>query len=209
MIVELTAGDSDESDQNNEAAGRGFRFGNLPPELRFKIYDYIVPGGLWQGYKLDELLREIRSGEPVRSRRIGKIPPLLRTSKWILDEALDSVFKRHGQIHIRNRASVVSNFPLEIILKEYSNPCREVLWEDNIQLSRCEKLSITIEQPSSPRSAEQFLQTRRVVDRVVDWLNSCSDLRPSHVQVNLVFDQQPLWNDFAILTGPLSKLKRT
>lgn len=182
---------------------------DLPPELRFKIYAYIVPVGLLQSYWLDSVTKP---NKIARSRRVNSIPSLLRVSRKILDEATDSLLKRHCKVSI-SQDRIVANSPLEAIVDAYRNPCQPITWEAKIQLSNCEKLSIVVEHPPSPRRVENFLQTRRVVDNVVGWLNSNSDLTPSHIEVKLAFDRQPdgfrgVWNDFAMLLGPLSKLDK-
>lgn len=53
------------------------------------------------------------------------------------------------------------------------------------------------------------MRMRRVVDTVVGWLNACCDIQMSCINVHLASDEvETVWNDFATLLGPLSKLKK-
>lgn len=39
--------------QRLEKVESSFNFANLPPELRFQVYEYVQPDGLWRSYWLD------------------------------------------------------------------------------------------------------------------------------------------------------------
>lgn len=170
-----------------------FKFENLPPELRFEIYAYVRPEGLWHAYWLNTRTRKV-----VQSRRKGRLPPLFQVSKRIMNEAMSFLLRRNWQIQILE-GKVVTNFPL-----------------DETQLSLCEKLTITVERPPSPREYRSILETRRAVDIVVNWLNSYSNIKSNlkmhgiKVRLGSTGSDSPcVWNDFAMLTGPLSRLKKS
>lgn len=106
---------------------------------------------------------------------------------------------------------ILANFPLQTLATTWASSNATLFGEDAVQVSLCQKLTINVESPS-PRVAVKSYTARKTVDKIIGWLNSSSNLQFSRIDTALVFDvenigAQLVWNDFAMLLGPLSKLQ--
>lgn len=146
--------------------------------------------------------------------KLRGLPALFRVSKWIFNEAIDSVLGDTSEIRISD-SEIITNFPLETLLTPRS-PDRVadgdmIIAEHRIQLPPCQTIEVTIQLP--PRAREGLILTRRNVAKVVDWLNTCDRQVLLNIKARLDFTLNGggvngVWNDFAILMGPLSKLRK-
>lgn len=143
------------------------------------------------------------------------LPALFLTSTTICHEMIHSVMSgRTCNIWI-NAYFIHSDFLLHTPMEPISTGIRYArhLRKERLQLPLCQKLRLNITLPS-PRNAEDFLQIRRNVATAVSWFNALENRTLPRMEVKLRLGPQDsdgsgvrcVYNDFAMLMGPLSKL---
>ena len=177
------------------------RFGKLPLELRREIFRLLLPASFRQVYAITKVgliyVRELSSPKP----------QFLQATKQLREEMLQSMVA-DGICKVRIDLATITTNSVDLFWANNNSAHRKIFFK----VPPCTLLEMSIV-PPFPRTAEDFAQVRKNVQVFVETLNnSTCDIIPK-MSVKLEHQEsgggfQCGVNDFAMLMGPFSRLKK-